>query len=165
MKKGKEKLHAMMKTTSRLEVLRKNIVEAGKGKTPKGMKKLCGEESKQLKSLKPIAGICKLKFCLSKKMLKGVKKKLKKKLKTKASAKTKPSLKMKPSLHTKDSAVVKKTVKEVLKDLKKTMKKDKHKYVGKKWTTVKKALQKQKWRAKLLYILGLELCKLAHEVV
>jgi hypothetical protein len=82
-----------------------------------------------------------------------------------ASAKTKPSLKMKPSLHTKDSAVVKKTVKEVLKDLKKTMKKDKHKYVGKKWTPVKKALQKQKWRATLQYILGLELCKLAHEVV
>jgi hypothetical protein len=48
----------MMKTTSRLEVLRKTIVEAGKGKTPKGLKKLCEEEGKQLKSLKTIAGFC-----------------------------------------------------------------------------------------------------------
>ena len=163
LKKGKEKLKTMMKTTSRLEVLKKTLVEAGKGKTPKGLKEACKEEGDKVKSMKPIAGIAKLKACLSKKLNKGVKKKLKKKLKK--NLKTKPCAKSKPSVHAKDSAVVKKTIKEVLKDVKKSMKKDKHKYAGKKWTAVKKELQKQKWKSKVHYILGLELCKLAHQVV
>ena len=42
--KGREKLKSMMKTMSRLEVLKKTLAEAGKGKTPTGLKKVCQEE-------------------------------------------------------------------------------------------------------------------------
>jgi hypothetical protein len=40
-----------------LDVLKKTLVEAGKGKTPKGLKELCKEEGNNMKSMKPLTGI------------------------------------------------------------------------------------------------------------
>ena len=154
MKKGKEKMSAMLKTMTRFEVLQKTLIEVGKRSAVKDFKKKSAVAVKAIdKEAKSHAA--KMKFLLKSKFFKGSKEKLKC---SKPSLKLKPSAKTKPSLKNKDSAIVKAAVKVLLKEKKAKMKADENLLKkNKKLSIIKKALFKSGLKNKLRILAGLML--------
>ena len=153
LKKGKEKMSAMLKTMTRFEVLQKTLIEVGKRSAANDFKKKAAEMKAIGKEAKSKAA--KMKCLLKSKFFTGVKKKMKS---SKPSLKLKPSAKTKPSLKNKDSAIVKAAVKALLKEKKTKMKADEDLVKkNKKLSIIKKALFKSGLKNKLRILAGLML--------